>query len=87
MAQRLTECVTVEEFSMTLALLLLLLLLCFRNHINRHTTLLLPPFGEVAHDPYAASAVASAYAALVELQFGADDAVAARAYALPPHAH
>lgn len=57
------------------------------HQINRHITPLLPPLGEVANDPYAASAVASAYAALVELQFGANDAVAACAYALPPHAH
>lgn len=57
------------------------------HQINRHTTPLLPPLGEVADDPYAAGAVASADATLVELQLGADDAVAARAYALPPHAH
>lgn len=57
------------------------------NQINRRVTLLLPPFGEVAHNPYATSAVSSAYAALVELQFGADDAVAARAYALSLNAN
>lgn len=55
--------------------------------MNRHMTLLLPPFGEVAHDPYATSAVTSTYAALVVLQFGADDAVATRAYALPLYAN
>lgn len=57
------------------------------HQINRYATPLVPPLGEVADDPYAAGAVATANTALVELQLGADDAVATRAYALPPHTH
>lgn len=50
-------------------------------------TFFIPLLGEVAHHAYASRAVASAYAALVELELGADDAVAAGAHAFPFHAH
>lgn len=50
-------------------------------------TFFIPLLGEVAHHAYASRAVASAYAALVELELGADDAVAAGPHAFPFHAH
>lgn len=46
-----------------------------------------PLLGEVAHDAYASCAVASTYATLVKLELGANDAVAARPYTFPLHAH
>lgn len=50
-------------------------------------TFFIPLLGEVAHHAYASRAVASTYAALVELELGADDAVAAGPHAFPFHAH
>ena len=50
-------------------------------------TFSIPLLGEVAHHAHTPRAVASTYAALVELELGADDAVAAGPHAFPFHAH
>lgn len=47
----------------------------------------LPLLCEVAHYTYTSCAVTSTYAALVKLQLGADNAIAACPYTLPLHTH
>lgn len=47
----------------------------------------LPLFGEVARHTYTSCAVTSTYTTLVELQLGADDAVAACPHTFSLHTH
>lgn len=49
--------------------------------------MVLPLLGEVAHNAYTSGAVASTNTTLVELELGANDAVAACPYTLPFDAH